>query len=69
MPCRYCEFRPATLLDPAVPDLQNLINEIREHEFDHLAFMQSKVNGLGGPVPPKPLVSLPSRALSHNICC
>ena len=47
-----------------LPLPQNLIAEVREHEYDHLSFMSSKVNSLGGPVPPKPAVScLSSRLL------
>ena len=41
----------------SVPPLQNLIYEVMQHEDDHLSFMQSKVNSLGGPVPSKPAVS------------
>ena len=40
-----------------MPPLQNLIYEVMQHEDDHLSFMQSKVNSLGGPVPSKPAVS------------
>jgi hypothetical protein len=52
-----------------LPSLQNLVAEIRAHEYDHLSFMQSKVNGLGGPIPSKPAVSLPTSLLTNSNHC
>ena len=67
VPHRSCTtFDPRQLTPCRCRHPQNLISEIRAHEYDHLSFMQSKVNGLGGPVPSKPPVSLPHCLLIHS---
>ena len=40
--------------------VQALASEIMSHETGHVAFMQNKVNSLGGLVPDRPAVRKPS---------